>query len=242
MTLSKLLSSNEALMLEFANPTLINRFLDMIRTLGPQPRLVSFFEAVCTVEGRAVKANQEMILRLTWMYPALGKQHGWRDKIYLKTLAADAIKEAPFMQPAAGGAQPPAGQLNAAKKGGASSAGRTFGPVLLPSGMATDGKLAPESVKKAPRDYIGKATFSRPEGFDPVFVTWSGSDYWQQGLDALFFSAKALNVPEYARRRGRASQRSSFPGLVQQCWRRQHDSGCGWRISAGCSTTRFCAP
>ena len=79
------------------------------------------------------------------------------------------------MQPAAGGAQPPAGQHAATKKGGASAGGRAFGPVLLPSGQATDGKLAPESLKKAPSDYIGKATFSRPEGFDPVFVTWSGS-------------------------------------------------------------------
>ena len=46
VTLSRLLSSNEKLMLEFANPTLIHRFLDMIRTLGPQPRLVAFFEVI----------------------------------------------------------------------------------------------------------------------------------------------------------------------------------------------------
>jgi len=35
--------------------------------IRPQPRLINFFEAICTVGGVAVKANQEMILRLTWM-------------------------------------------------------------------------------------------------------------------------------------------------------------------------------
>lgn len=28
---------------------------------------MNFFESICTVAGRAVKANQEMILRLVWM-------------------------------------------------------------------------------------------------------------------------------------------------------------------------------
>ena len=33
----------------------------------PQPRLINFFEAICAVDGVAVKANQELIIRLTWM-------------------------------------------------------------------------------------------------------------------------------------------------------------------------------
>ena len=34
-----------------------------------RPRLVNFFMSICTVDGRAVKANQEMVLRLTWIFP-----------------------------------------------------------------------------------------------------------------------------------------------------------------------------
>jgi hypothetical protein len=81
VTLSKLLSANEGLMKRYASPVLVARFLDMISNLGPQPRLVNFFEAICTVEGRAVKANQEMVLRLTWMNDAN------RAKTYLRTSA-----------------------------------------------------------------------------------------------------------------------------------------------------------
>ena len=33
----------------------------MIRDLGPQQRLIAFLEAICTVEGRAITANQEMV-------------------------------------------------------------------------------------------------------------------------------------------------------------------------------------
>ena len=46
----------------------------MIHDLGPQRRLVDFFAAICIVEGRAVKANQEMVLRLTWMRPEVRHQ------------------------------------------------------------------------------------------------------------------------------------------------------------------------
>ena len=39
----------------------------MIRGLGPQPRLVDFYSAICSVSGRTVQQNQEMVLRLLWM-------------------------------------------------------------------------------------------------------------------------------------------------------------------------------
>lgn len=181
VTLSKLLSSNESLMTKFANPTLIDRFLEMIRELGPQPRLVSFFEAVCTVDGHAVKANQEMILRLTYMPPAPNSTRpNWRNKIYLKTQAAD-VKDVKLKFRGAG--------PNSA------TTPRSYGPVLQPSGAATDGRIPESMIKTAPKDYIGKETFER--GFDPVFITWSGSDIWEQGIDSLFFSAKSMGIPEW---------------------------------------------
>ena len=67
VTLSKLLGSNEALLYKYATPKLVLRSADVIRKLGPQPRLVNFFEAICTARGRTVKANQDMVLRVTWM-------------------------------------------------------------------------------------------------------------------------------------------------------------------------------
>jgi len=55
-----LLHGNDAS--RYATPKLVLRFADMVKKLGPQERLVNFFEAICTVQGRAVKANQEMVL------------------------------------------------------------------------------------------------------------------------------------------------------------------------------------
>eukprot|EP00615_Pteridomonas_danica_P005853 CAMPEP_0114339576 /NCGR_PEP_ID=MMETSP0101-20121206/7817_1 /TAXON_ID=38822 ORGANISM="Pteridomonas danica, Strain PT" /NCGR_SAMPLE_ID=MMETSP0101 /ASSEMBLY_ACC=CAM_ASM_000211 /LENGTH=2941 /DNA_ID=CAMNT_0001472581 /DNA_START=113 /DNA_END=8938 /DNA_ORIENTATION=+ len=86
VTLAKLLSSNEGLLKKYATPKLVSRFADMVRLLGPQPRLVNFFEAICTVQGRAVKANQEMVLRLTWMKPEI------RSKTYLELHVVDFDK------------------------------------------------------------------------------------------------------------------------------------------------------
>ncbi len=67
VTLAKLLSSSPDLMARYATPELVERFADMVRRLGPQPRLLNFFSAISAVGGRPVKANQEMILRLVWM-------------------------------------------------------------------------------------------------------------------------------------------------------------------------------
>ena len=55
----------------------------MIRDLGPMPRFVNFFEAICTVEGEPITANQEMVVRLTWMNDAN------RRKTFLTTMAFD---------------------------------------------------------------------------------------------------------------------------------------------------------
>ena len=39
----------------------------MIADVGPQPRLVQFFEKICDVAGKPIKANQERCLRKLWM-------------------------------------------------------------------------------------------------------------------------------------------------------------------------------
>ena len=67
VTLSALLNKSAALMKKYATADLVLRFNGMIRKLGPQPRLVSFFGAICSVAGQPIKANQEMVLRLCWM-------------------------------------------------------------------------------------------------------------------------------------------------------------------------------
>jgi len=180
VTLSKLLSSNEVLMHRYANAELVLRFVAMIRQLGPQPRLVNFFEAMCTVEGRPVKANQEMILRLTWM------NEGNRAASFLTTRGFDAAKAAAMTPPPA-----------------------ALPSVREPSGTMTDGRVTAAAAAGFPPDYIGKAKAEAAVaaaaakgsagGFFPaMFVQWSGADGWGPGMDdALFHSPTALGLPLY---------------------------------------------
>jgi hypothetical protein len=167
VTLSKLLSSNAEMMRRYAVPNLVKRFLDMIGQLGPQPRLVSFFEAICTVDGVAVKSNQEMILRLTWM------NEDARSKAYLFTQSFDIAKNP---------TQPALPKLP---------------PVPLPSGEKTDGKLAKGAAKKHPPNFIGKELYESDSSFHPVFVRWLGDDNWGPNMDALFHSPKSLNMKTF---------------------------------------------
>jgi hypothetical protein len=67
VTLSQLLNSSSDLMERYASKDLVDKFADMIYRLGPQPRLISFFSSVCSVNGTPIKANQEMILRQIWL-------------------------------------------------------------------------------------------------------------------------------------------------------------------------------
>jgi hypothetical protein len=69
VTLSLLLSSSAPLMSTYANVAFVNKFVDMIDRLGPQPRLIQFFVSLCVVGGKPVKANQELVLREVWLNP-----------------------------------------------------------------------------------------------------------------------------------------------------------------------------
>jgi hypothetical protein len=66
VTLSKLLNANAVLFKEHAAPPLVNEFVRLIRKLGPQARLIGFFESICTCGGLPIKASQEMVLRVLW--------------------------------------------------------------------------------------------------------------------------------------------------------------------------------
>jgi hypothetical protein len=190
VTLSKLLSSNHNMMLRYAKPDLVNRFLLMIRNLGPQPRLINFFEAICTVDGNAVKANQEMILRLTWMNVEN------RKKTYLTTSnfnlfenSNDEYEIIPMNNNII------IKQNN--KKGGKNSLLYDYPKVKLPSGELMDGKVNKANIAKHPPKFIGKDIYESESGFYPVFVKWFGADHWTQNQDALFWSAKSLNIPTF---------------------------------------------
>lgn len=91
-TLSKLLSDNTGLMKKFAGPELVHRFLEMISSIGPQPRMMDFFSSICSVEGKAVLSNQEMLLRLTWIDPVV------RHRSYVQTRSIAAASIAPQLK------------------------------------------------------------------------------------------------------------------------------------------------
>lgn len=69
VTLAALLSASEELMKDYATPHFVDKFADMVCRLGPQPRLVKFFHSLCVVGGKAIKANQELVLQQVWMDP-----------------------------------------------------------------------------------------------------------------------------------------------------------------------------
>jgi hypothetical protein len=182
VTLSKLLSANEALLHKYATPKLVLRFSEMVQLLGPQRRLVDFFAAICIVQGRAVKINQEMVLRLTWMKPEV------RKATYLQLRP---LVQAPAVAAAAanGGGAPP----SSADKAITAARGTKYGPVALPSGAFTDGTIDPASPR--PADFLGKEVYNRSGGFSPVGVTWAGAAAWGRGQpEALFWDLEGLGL------------------------------------------------
>jgi hypothetical protein len=183
VTLAKLLSSNEGLLKKYATPKLVTRFADMVKLLGPQPRLVNFFEAICTVQGRAVKANQEMVLRLTWMNPEV------RARTYLQLHVVD-YDQIPAQKP--------------------------YGPVSLPGGGFTDGKLKRNEMGHHPGNFIGKDYYEREEGFAPVYISWSGDGSWKRGIDALWWSPESLGIPSF--RVKDVNDNNEIVRLEELCW------------------------
>jgi len=173
VTLSKLLSANEELLKKYATPKLVMKFTEMIQVLGPQRRFVDFFAAICIVQGRAVKPNQEMVLQLTWMDIKV------RKSIYLQLRPLTSR-----------GVSVPRGSS------ASSSAAKVlakYGPVKLPSGALTDGII--DSSSPRPADFLGKEIYNRPKGFSPIGVTWAGAAAWERGHpEALFWDLERLGL------------------------------------------------
>jgi hypothetical protein len=89
-------------MKQHVNEALIDRFVNLISLLGPQPRLLLLFQAICTLGDAPIKANQEVcscvparadrlrtlrlqvIVRHTWLTPST------REKLFLDMTCRDA--------------------------------------------------------------------------------------------------------------------------------------------------------
>jgi hypothetical protein len=169
VSLAKLLSSNKKLLEDHATPSMVSAFARMIRELGPQPRLVNFFEAICTSNQLPVKANQEMIVRMTWMDPRE------RSKLYLEvgTIPKSNLQNSIYTR-----------KLDVVKR--------------LPGGDLNNGKVISlrndSSMKNQPSGYLGQAEYE--EGLDPVFIRWKGTPTWTQKQDDyLFWSPSELVSP-----------------------------------------------
>jgi hypothetical protein len=160
VSLSKLLSSNGQLLEEHATPPMVLEFARMIRELGPQPRLVNFFEAICASGDSPVKSNQEMILRMTWRLPED------RAKLYLE------VESVP---------EPVLKKLNV-------KITKYDKVKRLPGGDLNDGSIVKTPTTKssdAPAAYLGKG--EADAGFPPVFVRWSGNPSWTPKMDTFLF-------------------------------------------------------
>jgi hypothetical protein len=144
VTLSKLLSANKELLRIYATPKLVLRFADLVRNLGPQPRLVNFFNSICTVDGEAVMANQEMVLRLTWM------RKETRKSIFLNVVEMSRESIKPPCKDY-GPVRLPSGEMSDTFKQDFNDIKPFF-----------------------PKNYIGKGTFESTGGFNLVFVSWTG--------------------------------------------------------------------
>jgi hypothetical protein len=69
VTLTQLLSSSREIVRKLVNPGMIKTFRDLLRRCGPETRLINVFSAICFVEGRPERINQESCLRLLWIDP-----------------------------------------------------------------------------------------------------------------------------------------------------------------------------
>ena len=74
MTLSGLFSCNETLLRQHVNDELLEDFVNIIQCVGPQPRLVQFFEKICSVHARPIKINQERCVHKIWLDKARSNQ------------------------------------------------------------------------------------------------------------------------------------------------------------------------
>jgi hypothetical protein len=192
VTLSKLLNANAVLFKEHAAPPLVNEFVRLIRKLGPQARLIGFFESICTCGGLPIKASQEMVLRMLW------RDEATRRGIFLE-LEAPAEGLARNFSPLK---RDPTGTKVDTK----TLAARARAAAAMPR----------------PDRYLGKAEAEARGGLAPVYVRWTGADAWAtQRQDRLFWGPAQLGRAADGGLDALASQVSPESQLVRVedlCW------------------------
>jgi hypothetical protein len=67
--LNILLAGSGAILKRLVNDSLLDRFKDLIKKIGPMPRLINLFASVCFVENRPVRQFQEQCCRKLWLNP-----------------------------------------------------------------------------------------------------------------------------------------------------------------------------
>jgi hypothetical protein len=67
VTLGQLLRSSESIVNKLVNNELMDRFKNLVAKCGPELRFINLFTAICYVEGKPSRANQEMCVRKLWM-------------------------------------------------------------------------------------------------------------------------------------------------------------------------------
>lgn len=116
------------------------------------------------MNGKAIKANQEMVLRLSWMNDKN------RQSTFLKTAAFDHRKHP--VRPAL----------------------LVLGQVFDAAGNLTAGKMDSSILGKAPPQFIGKDMFENDGNFPSIFVQWTGADEWAENMDELFWSPASMGL------------------------------------------------
>ena len=168
VTLSKLLGSNARISESIVNEDLLKQFLELISSLGPQPRLIQLFSSVCVVAGKCITSNQEMVLRMLWM-----------DEV---ARTASILKLVGIPQ-----------REKAAPVYGGFDKGRE-----LRREASTWLHDAPTFVDGSNRPFLGDEEFRANPQIDQVYVEWAGSPKWKEGArsDALFWDWQALRIPK----------------------------------------------
>lgn len=162
VTLSKLLNANVVLFEEHAAPPLVNEFVRLIGKLGPQARLIGFFESICTCGGVPIKASQEMILRMLW------RDEVTRQGIFLELEAPTEALPRDF--------PPLRRDPTGVKVDSRTHALRARAAATLPR----------------PDRYMGKSEAESREGLQPVYVRWNGDEAWGTKRNGLFWAPSQL--------------------------------------------------
>jgi hypothetical protein len=183
VTLAALLSASKELMTDYATPHFVNRFVDFVARLGPQPRLVQFFQSLCIINGVVIKQNQELVLRECWADPQKRKM------LFLdfESVEVSVLPQKPFLSvtnPANGKVVP----SRFSKKQMMDFPEKFLGQKYL-------GLPETPHVGGAASSKWAGVNFKDPRvgSFCPVYVKWQGADNWEGQSTALFYPPSGVS-------------------------------------------------